>query len=118
MIEYCSEAEALSDIEDTWGFDDDDFNIYTDKEKKEYIEFKAKRFKSSDINYYVIIQNPRINKRIIKHLYLVNRNITRAFWWSFDAKYAMIFKNKKAATNQAKKYKYNKVRVIKISNLI
>lgn len=48
-------------------------------------------------------------------MFLVDRRITKRFWWSPDSYYAMIFKKKEAAELQAKKYKYNNVRVKQIT---
>ncbi len=46
---------------------------------------------------------------------MVDRNKTKDFWWSFNTKFAMKFIKKSSANFQAKKYKYNNVKVIKIT---
>lgn len=65
---------------------------------------------------YLIYQKNRklLFKKVVKVLYLVDRSKTKLYWWSPDAKYAMIFNSKEAAEAQAAKYKYGKFKVIKI----
>lgn len=51
-----------------------------------------------------------------KQLYVIaNRTKTKQMWWSPASIYAMIFEKKSAAEYQAKKYKYNKVRIKQIT---
>lgn len=108
-----SEAEALMDIYDDPNVYDPIFEPYTDYEKSEYIRRKSKRFNKCDVGKYVVTKYP-LFKKVVKVLYLVDRSKTKLYWWSPDAKYAMIFNSKEAAEAQAAKYKYGKFKVIKI----
>lgn len=110
-----TEAEALMDIyDDPAIYDDDDiYRGYTDYEKSEYIRKKSKRFNKCDVGKYVVTKCPSF-KRVVNILYLVDRSKTKRFWWSPDAKYAMVFNSKEAAEERAAKYKYGKFKVIKI----
>lgn len=123
-----SEAEHLSDLEDQgyspyydydpydyWGEGRRYFEPYDDWDKAQYIAAKTNTFSKSDVGKWVIIQNSRRNKRIMPFMYLVDRSHTKRWWWSPDPLYAMIFDKRSAAEYQAKKYKYNKARVIKIT---
>ena len=112
MIDYDeTEAAHLAEI-----YDDDcyGFGPYSTDERRYYIAEKELRFKKRDIGKFVVVQTARRNKRVMCRLYLVNRNITRRFWWSHDAQYAMVFNYKTTAEFQAKKYKYNNVKVVEI----
>ena len=51
----------------------------------------------------------------LSNLFLVNRNLTKRFWWSPDSSYAMVFENEAAARIQAAKYRFNKASVKKIT---
>lgn len=109
-----TEAEALMDIyDDPAIYDDDIYRGYTDYEKSEYIRKKSKRFNKCDVGKYVVTKCPSF-KRVVNILYLVDRSKTKRFWWSPDAKYAMVFNSKEAAEERAAKYKYGKFKVIKI----
>lgn len=109
-----TEAEALMDIyDDPAIYDDDIYRGYTDYEKSKYIRKKSKRFNKCDVGKYVVTKYP-LFKKVVKVLYLVDRSKTKLYWWSPDAKYAMIFNSKEAAEAQAAKYKYGKFKVIKI----
>ena len=113
MYDYGTEAEHLSEIyDDVQVFEDE---RYTDFEKRMYIKAKGQCFKKSDVGKYVVAQTPRRNKAVMSVLYLVDRNKTKQFWWSHDSFYAMVFEKESAAQIQAKKYKYNKARVKKIT---
>lgn len=94
--------------------DEADFEEYSSEDKRDYIEEKERRFPKRDIGKFVIVQIARRNKKVMHRLYLVDRNITKCFWWSHDALYAMVFNDKTAAEFQAKKYKYNNVKVVEI----
>lgn len=59
------------------------------------------------------MQKPR-KKGLVTRLYLVNRNITKDFWWSNDAQYAMKFNSKDDAKQVLSKLKYNNPEIIKI----
>jgi len=112
MIEYGTEAEHLSEIyDDSFPFD---FEPYTKYERAEYVEAKNCRFGKGDVGKYVVVQTPRRNKSVVKMLYLTDRNLTKRFWWSPDAVYAMVFENKDSAMHQAMRYRYNKARVLQI----
>ena len=106
-----SEASHLAEIED------EDYlcevNSYTFNFKQSKIKRKNYLFTKDDLGKFVIIQNSKYNN--FKNLYLVDRNKTKDFWWSFNTIFAMKFIKKSAANFQAKKYKYNNVKVIKIT---
>lgn len=110
---YDTEAAHLAEI-----YDDDCcvFQPYSTDEKREFVAEKEHRFKKQDVGKFVIVQMARRNKRVMDRLYLVNRSITKRFWWSHDARYAMVFNDKTAAEFQAKRYKYNKVKVVEIKS--
>lgn len=107
-----TEAEHLSEIYDgcEYGY----FEPYSRAERADYIRAKNNRFAKSEIGKFVVAQTPRKNKGVVKLLYLVDRNISKRFWWSHDAMLAMIFDKREAAEFQARKYRYNKVRVMEI----
>ena len=113
MSDYCSEADALSEIYDDYSFMGD-FEPYSTSEKADFIRAKNCRFMKSDIGKFVVAQTPRKNKSVVKLLYLVDRTRTKRFWWSHDALFAMVFERKEAAEFQAKRYKYNKARVLEV----
>ena len=101
MIDYDeTEAAHLAEI-----YDDDCyvFGPYSTDERRYYIAEKERRFKKRDIGKFVIVQTARRNKKVMCRLYLVNRNITRRFWWSHDAQYAMVFNEKTAAESPGDK---------------
>ena len=109
--DYCSEAEALNERYDCI---DNDFEPYSTAEKADFIRAKNCRFLKKDVGKFVVAQTPRRNKSVVKLLYLVDRSRTKAFWWSHDALFAMVFEKKEAAEFQAKRYRYNKARVIEV----
>lgn len=90
------------------------FEPYTIDERADYILAKGCRFRKEDVGKYVVIQNSRRNRKVMPTMYLVNRNITKSWWWSPDSQYAMVFDKKSSAEYQAKRYKYNKARAIEI----
>ena len=105
-----TEAEHLADI--------DDYDLeepYEDWEKKLYLDAKARCFSENDIGKFVIIQNSRRNKNIMPTMFLVDRHKTKRMWWSPSSFLAMIFEKESAAKYQAKRYKYNNARVMKIT---
>lgn len=105
-----TEAEHLADIADY-----DFFEPYDDWEKAMYLDAKAATFSKRDVGKWVVIQNSRRNRSVMPTMYLADRRITKRFWWSPDAGYAMIFDKQSAAEYQAKRYKYNKARVKQIT---
>ena len=112
ILDDCSEAEYLADIYD------DNFNnldTYSLEEKQSYVIARSHCFSKEDIGKYVVVQNTRRNKNIVSKLYLVDRTKTKQMWWSPASIYAMIFEKKSSAEYQAKKYKYNKVRIKQIT---
>lgn len=112
ILDDCSEVEYLADIYD------DNFNnldTYSLEEKQSYVIARSHCFSKEDIGKYVVVQNTRRNKNIVSKLYLVDRTKTKQMWWSPASIYAMIFEKKSAAEYQAKKYKYNKVRIKQIT---
>lgn len=111
-----TEAGHLTEIYDgAEGRIYDDFEPYSTAEKRAYIAAKERRFKKEDIGKFVIVQIPRLRKKTVKRLYLVDRSKTKRFWWSHDAVYAMVFNNKSAAEFQAGKYKHNDIKVVEIT---
>ena len=111
-MDYISEAEALSDIYDGCEIYSEP---YTNEDKAEYVQAKGRCFSKSEIGKYIVVQNSRRNKKVMPTMYLVDRNITKRMWWSPSAFLAMVFEKKSAAEIQAKKYKYNNVRVKQIT---
>lgn len=111
-----TEAGHLTEIYDgAEGRIYDDFEPYSTAEKRAYIAAKECRFKKEDIGKFVVVQIPRLRKKTVKRLYLVDRSKTKRFWWSHDAVYAMVFNNKSAAEFQAGKYKHNDIKVVEIT---
>lgn len=112
ILDNCSEAEYLADIYD---YDFNNLDTYSLEEKQSYVIARSHCFSKEDIGKYVVVQNTRRNKNIVSKLYLVDRTKTKQMWWSPASIYAMIFEKKSAAEYQAKKYKYNKVRIKQIT---
>lgn len=112
MVDYISEAEALSEI-----YDDCEvgFEPYSKSDRRDYIDAKSRAFKKSDIGKWVVTQKPKRKKGVVGTLYLVDRNLTKRFWWSPDSSYAMVFDKESAARIQAAKYKFNKASVRQIT---
>lgn len=114
-----SEASHLAEIED------EDYlcevNSYTLNfgATSGYYKIRKKNhlFTKDDLGKFVITQTPR-RYSDFRNLYLVDRNKTKDFWWSPNATFAMKFIKKSCAEFQAKKYKYNNVKVIKITKEI
>lgn len=104
MEDYISEAEALSEIYDD---PEGNFEPYSKSDRRDYVDAKSRRFKKSDIGKWVVIQRPKRKKGVVRILYLVDRNLTKRFWWSPDSFYALVFKNEDAARLQAAKYRFN-----------
>lgn len=105
MEDYISEAEALSEIYD--GFEGS-FEPYLKSDRRDYVDAKSRTFKKSDIGKWVVTQKPRRKKDVVSTLYLVDRSLTKRFWWSPDSSYAMVFEKESAARIQAAKYRFNK----------
>ena len=80
------------------------------------IRKKNHLFTKDDLGKFVIIQSSRYGD--FRNLYLVDRNKTKDFWWSPNATFAMKFIKKSSAEFQAKRYKYNNVKVIEITKEI
>lgn len=117
MEEYISEAEALSDI-----YDDSNVysihgrdNTYTRIERREYCNAKSNAFRATDEGKFVLVKKAERNRDVVPTLYLVDRDITKRFWWSPSSFHAMIFEKKSAAEIQAKKYRYGNVKVKQIT---
>lgn len=113
MEDYISEAEALSEIYDDFG---GVFEPYSKRDRRDYVDAKSRTFKKSDIGKWVVVQKPRRNKGVVGTLYLVDRNLTKRFWWSPDSFYAMVFEKESAARIQAAKYRFNKANVRQITS--
>lgn len=113
MVEYISEAEALSEIYD--GFEDN-FEPYSKSERHNYVDAKSRTFRKSDIGKWVVTQKPRSKKGVVSTLYLVDRSLTKRFWWSPDSSYAMVFEKESAARIQAAKYRFNKASTRRITS--
>lgn len=113
MVDHISEAEALSEI-----YDDCEvgFDPYSKSDCRNYINAKSRAFKKSDVGKWVVTQKPRHKRGVVGILYLVDRNLTKRFWWSPDSSYAMIFDNESAARIQAAKYRFNKACVRQITS--
>lgn len=109
---YDTEAGHLSEIYDGCEIHSE---LYSSSERRDYVDAKGRCFKKEDIGKYVVIQNSRRNKYVMPKMFLVDRKITKRFWWSPDSYYAMVFEKKDAAEFQAKRYKYNNVRVKQIT---
>lgn len=113
MIDYISEAEALSEIYD--GFEGG-FEPYSKSDRRDYVDAKSRTFKKSDVGKFVVIQKSQRKRGVVSVLYLVDRRLTKRFWWSLDSFYAMVFENESAARIQASKYRYNKASVRQITS--
>lgn len=113
MVDYISEAEALSEIYD--GFEGG-FEPYSKSDRRAYVDAKSRTFKKSDVGKFVVIQKPRRKRGVVSVLYLVDRRLTKRFWWSPDSFYAMVFENESAARIQASKYRFNKASVRQITS--
>lgn len=85
----------------------------SENEIREYLRKKSFNFSPSDKGKFVIMQKPR-KRGLVTRLYLVNRNITKDFWWSNDAQYAMKFDSKNDAKQALSKLKYNNPEIIRI----
>lgn len=107
------EGEALSEIYD--GFESN-FEPYTRSDRREYIDAKSRAFKKSDIGKWVVTQKPNRKKGVVNVLYLVDRNLTKRFWWSPDSSYAIVFEKESAARIQAAKYRFNNASVRQITS--
>lgn len=113
MHDYGTEAEHLAEIND---FDfDDDFEPYSQEEKRFYVQARGRCFSKEDVGKYVVVQNSRRNKRVMPTMYLVDRAKTKHMWWSPASSFAMVFDKQSAAEYQAKRYRYNKARVKQIT---
>lgn len=113
MADYISEAEALSEIYD--GFEGG-FEPYSKSDRRDYVDAKSRTFKKSDVGKFVVIQKPRRKRGVVSVLYLVDRSLTKRFWWSPDSFYAMVFENESTARIQASKYRFNKASVRQITS--
>ena len=113
MRDYISEAEALSEIYD--GFEGK-FEPYSKSDRCDYIDAKSRTFKKSDIGKWVVTQKPRRKKDVVSILYLVDRSLTKRFWWSPDSSYAMVFEKESAARIQAAKYRFNRASARQITS--
>lgn len=114
MSDYVTEAEALADIYD--GCEAyEDFEPYSQVEKREYVRARENAFSKDAVGKFVVVQKPRRHKDTIKHLYLVDRAKTKRMWWSPYAGFALLFEKQSAAEFQAKQYKYNKARVLQVT---
>ena len=110
---YDTEAAHLSEIYDGCEVYDES---YSSADRADYVSAKGRCFNKSDIGKYVVVQNSRMNKKVMPTMYLVDRSKTKRMWWSPDSYYAMVFDNKSAAEYQAKRYKFNKPRVQQITS--
>lgn len=96
----------------------DIFAPYSRGEREDYIYEKSMSFSGIYLGRYVVVQNSRNNRMVMPFMYLVDRRKTKRMWWSPDAAFAMVFTDKAAAEQQAKKYKYNNVRVRQITSFM
>lgn len=115
MCDYCTEAEALYDMYDgdeVWGNDYYELSI---SDKWEYVYKRGHSFHPSDVGKWVVVTTPRRKRNTIDRMFLVDRNRTKKWWWSPASHYAMVFDKQSAAEYQAKRYKFNKPRVMQIT---
>lgn len=107
-----NEASHLAEIEE----EDysNEINNYVLNLRQFKIKNRTQLFTKNDLGKFVITQIPRKSSNF-KILYLVDRNKTKDFWWSPNTTFAMKFIKKSCAEFQAKRYKYNNVKVIKIT---
>ena len=113
-----SEASHLEEIEDEdYLCEVNSYILNFGQPQVTKIKKKKHLFTKDDLGKFVITQTPRRYSDFI-NLYLVDRNKTKDFWWSPNSKFAMKFIKKSCAETQAKKYKYNNVKVIKITKEI
>lgn len=107
-----SEASHLAEIEE------EDYpceiNGYSFNFRSSKIKNKNYLFTKNDLGKFVITQIPRKSSDF-RNLYLVDRSKTKDFWWSPNTTFVMKFIKKSCAEFQAKRYKYNNVKVIKIT---
>lgn len=107
-----NEASHLAEIEE------EDYlcetNSYPFDFKQSKIKNKNYLFTKNDLGKFVITQIPRKSSDF-RNLYLVDRSKTKDFWWSPNTTFAMKFIKKSCAEFQVKRYKYNNVKVIKIT---
>lgn len=113
---YDTEAYQQSAIYEGAEYRAEFYTFHKIEDRKDYINAKSRCFKKEDIGKYIIVQNSRHNKKVMPIMYLVDRHSTKRWWWSPDSHYAMIFDNKSSAERMLSKYKYNKVRCIKIQS--
>ena len=112
-MEYISEAEALSEIYDGC---EGGFEPYSRSDRRDYVDAKSRTFRKVDVGKWVVVQKPRRKKNVVSVLYLVDRSLTKRFWWSPDSFYAMVFEKESAARIQAAKYRFNKASVRQITS--
>ena len=105
--EACYQSEAYDGV---GGY----YEPLTISDRADYISAKGRRFRKNDVGKYVVIQNSRRNRKVMPTMYLVDRTITKSWWWSPDSKYAMVFDKKSSAEYQAKRYRFNKARAVEI----
>ena len=112
-----SEASHLAEIEDEdYLCEVNSYILNFGQPQVTKIKKKNHLFTKDDLGKFVIIQSSRYGD--FRNLYLVDRNKTKDFWWSPNAKFAMKFIKKSCAEYQAKRYKYNNVKVIEITKEI
>ena len=107
-----NEASHLAEIEE----EDysSEINNYALNLRQFKIKSRTQLFTKNDLGKFVITQIPRKSSNF-KILYLVDRSKTKDFWWSPNTTFAIKFIKKSCAEFQAKRYKYNNVKVIKIT---
>lgn len=115
--DFVTEADALGEMYDglyrePWE-NYEPFEPYSDAEKRAYIRRQGV-FSQIHKGKFVVVRTPDTNKRIVTRLYLVDRSITKRFWWSPYSIFAMIFNNKEEAERTANRYKYGNVKVFEI----
>ena len=115
FYDYDSEASHLAEIEDEdYLCEINSYILNFGKPQVTKIKKKNHLFTKDDLGKFVITQTPR-RYSDFRNLYLVDRNKTKDFWWSPNSKFAMKFIKKSCAEFQAKKYKYNNAKVVKIT---
>lgn len=76
---------------------------------------KKHHFNKDDIGRWVIIQRPKYNRDTVQRLFLVDREKTKAWWWSPNADYAKRYDSQIDAELQVKRYKYGKIKAVQIT---
>ena len=58
-----------------------------------------------------------IRKKSDVLLFLVDRSKTQKFWWSYNPRYAFIFRDKQAAIDKAKSFRFGDFEVLSVQQM-